>query len=623
MQLFRERQKMNARQVARLLVLLALAVLVSCGEVSRSAAQTAEKGGVLHVQREEVLVRAVVRGAKGQPETSLEKNDFLIYDNGKLQPVTGFSVERSSTGQATELAGKPTSPSQNAGESKLANAPAPPRYVALYFDDLNLTPGDLMQARAAAKQFLDSSLGEGNYAGIFTSSGVGKGYFTNDAGSLQMALQDLESRSLISSKNDCPALDPYEAYLLVSARDPTISSVAAAQTASCLCHVNLLSISTGNAAPAPSSSRFSSSANPLMRIAPPGMSRMSPAMSSALGSQCPNALAYATGQAERLLSETLMQSRQTLMGLQKLIAQMSSLPGEKTIVLVSSGFLSAPLRYEMNALMDFALQSGVTISSLDVKGVYVDAITASEGTNSGGRASLPSSLSSELADERQESLTISDDAMETLAAATGGVFFHNDNNLKQGFRAVASPPEAVYLLAFVPVSLKDDGEFHSLKIKVSGQPGDTIEARNGYFAPSAVAEAKLAAENEMESAVFSNETLNQIPILFAAQSPKPGELSLLTHIDLRSLLFKNKHRRNLDSFTVAAVLFDPSGNFVAGREKTANMQLSNAEFKTLTKSGVVVTNDFTVKPGKYVVRVVVRDSGNGAMATLTKYLQVQ
>lgn len=622
MQLFREGRKMSAWRLARRLAYLA--IVISCASGNRSAAQTSEKGGVLHVQRQEVLIRAIVRDTNGKPETNLQKDSFQIYDNGKLQTITGFSVERSGGGQAAELANKPASPSQNTGESKLAASSAPTRYVAFYFDDLNLTSGDLMQARAAAEKYLGTSLSPGESAGIFTSSGVGQGYFTNDAGSLQMALKNLASRSLISSKSDCPPLDPYEAYELVSARNPTIASVAAAQTAACMCHVNMLSITAGNSAPAPSSSSGGPSrSNPLMRVARPGMSRMSPAMASAIGSGCPNALPYAMSKAEQLLEESSMQSRQTLAGLQKLIVQMSSLPGQKTIVLVSSGFLSDPLRYQMNSLIDFALRSGVAISSLDAKGVYVNSITASEGARSGGRASLPSGLSSELDDERQESLTVSDDGMETLAAATGGAFFHNDNDLTRGFRAVASPPEAVYLLAFAPSNLKDDGALHTLKIRVAGQPRDSVQARGGYFAPSAAAEAKLAADNEMESAIFSSANSDKLPVLFAAQSPKPGELSLLTHIDLRSLLFKNKRRRNLDSFTVATALFDPSGNFVAGREKTANLQLSNAELKKLMKTGVVVSNDFTVKPGKYVVRVVVRDSGNGEMTTLTKYLKVQ
>lgn len=609
------REETGARRATRRLMLLALTMMISCVSGNRSAAQSTEKGGVLRIQREEVLVRAVVRDAKGRPETGLKKTDFLVYDNGKLQTITGFSVEQSGGGQATELAGGPASPLQNAGP---APASTPARYVALYFDDLNLAPGDLMQARAAAERFLDASFNQGSYAGVFTSSGAAEGYFTNDAGSLRMALKNLASRSLISPKSDCPPLDPYEAYQLVSARDPTIASVAAAQTAACMCHIDLRSVST--AAPAPSSS---SGGRPRMGMARPGMARMSPAMTSALSSQCPDALPYAMGQAEQLLEESSMQSRQTLMGLQKLVTQMRSLPGEKTIVLVSSGFLSAPLQYQMNALMDFALRSGVTISSLDAKGVYVDAIAANEGSRSGGQASLPSNLSSELADERQEGLTVSDNGMETLAAATGGAFFHNDNDLAAGFRAGASPPEAVYLLAFTPNGLKDNGALHTLKIKVTGQPRAAVQARSGYFAPSAAAEAKLAADHEMENAVFSNENLDKLPVLFAAQSPKPGELSILTHIDLRSLLFKNKRRRNLDSFTVAAALFDPPGNFVAGREKTADLRLSNAELKKLVKTGVVVSNDFTVKPGKYRVRVVVRDSGNGEMTALTKYLEVQ
>jgi hypothetical protein len=66
--------------------------------------------------------------------------------------------------------------------------------------------------------------------------------------------------------------------------------------------------------------------------------------------------------------------------------------------------------------------------------------------------------------------------------------------------------------------------------------------------------------------------------------------------------------------TVATVLFDENGNFVTGGEKIVKMRLLDATFDKLSRTGLTVKSSFEVKPGRYVVRQVVRDSEGAQMA---------
>jgi len=43
----------------------------------------------------------------------------------------------------------------------------PDRYVAYFFDDIHMQPGDLLQARQAANHHLDKALDAGSRAGVF------------------------------------------------------------------------------------------------------------------------------------------------------------------------------------------------------------------------------------------------------------------------------------------------------------------------------------------------------------------------------------------------------------------------------------------------------------------------
>ena len=84
--------------------------------------------------------------------------------------------------------------------------------------------------------------------------------------------------------------------------------------------------------------------------------------------------------------------------------------------------------------------------------------------------------------------------MAQVAEGTGGEFFHNNNDLKDGFGRLAGSPGA-YILAFAPKDLKPDGKFHQLKVKLAEkETAYSVQARRGYFAPRNEAEAKTEAE---------------------------------------------------------------------------------------------------------------------------------
>jgi len=62
------------------------------------------------------------------------------------------------------------------------------------------------------------------------------------------------------------------------------------------------------------------------------------------------------------------------------------------------------------------------------------------------------------------------------------------------------------------------------------------------------------------------------------------------------------------------VIFDDNGNFVTGGEKILEMKLLDATLERLDRSGITVKSSFDVKPGNYLVRLVIRDKEGESMA---------
>jgi VWFA-related protein len=308
-----------------------------------------------------------------------------------------------------------------------------------------------------------------------------------------------------------------------------------------------------------------------------------------------------------------------------LIRSMSSLPGNRSIVMVSPGFiLASEQRVFENDIFEKAIHASVTINTLDVRGVAtLPGMEASERGYQG--ASSGYLLQADI-----DAASTAQDLLAEFANGTGGTFFHNDNGLTEGLEELAARPEYVYLLGFSPDNLKFDGSYHGLKVTLQNSPGSKpglkIEARRGYWAPNHSISPAEEAKEEIQDAVFSREEMLDIPVKlhteFFKQSESKAELTVETRIDLKGLKFRKADDRNRDTLTVVTGLFDQNGRYVKGTERTLDMQLRDQTMDAARNSGLALKESFDIAPGRYVVRVVVRDTEGRSMAAQNEGVEI-
>jgi hypothetical protein len=287
------------------------------------------------------------------------------------------------------------------------------------------------------------------------------------------------------------------------------------------------------------------------------------------------------------------------------------MPGSRSIVLVSPGFLLfSGLRGQEMELMDRAIRSNIVISSLNARGLYSSLL--------GDAASSNDRLNSPRRRYRFESAQADENVMAELADGTGGKFFHNDNGLKEGLNQLAALPEYTYVLGFSPQNLKFDGSYHGLKVTLVDSKGLELQARRGYWAPNHAADAAEQAKEEIQEAVFSLEEGRDIPVDVTTEFFKTGdamaELTVESRLDLTGLKFRTAGDRSDDTLTVVTGLFDQDGHYVRGVQRIIDLRLRQQTLEKVLGTGMDVKETFDIAPGRYVVRVVVRDSEGQAMA---------
>src|ERR1019366_6479883 len=159
--------------------------------------------------------------------------------------------------------------------------------------------------------------------------------------------------------------------------------------------------------------------------------------------------------AERVTSTSSDQSRIALGTIRDVTNKIAEMPGPRTIVLISPGFLLIDNTQLESEIIDRAVRSNVVISTLDARGVYTgDDIT---------RRNQSEQTVAILQQYASQSATDEANVLSELAYGTGGTFVHNTNDLVEGFQRTAAMPEFYYVLGFAPQNLKNDGKYHALK----------------------------------------------------------------------------------------------------------------------------------------------------------------
>jgi VWFA-related protein len=513
-----------------------------------------------------VLVRVVVRDSNGNVVANLKKEDFELRDNRKPQTISTFSIETPASRASppkldTDSTAEPSEPTA-------AKAPdLPHRFVALLFDDLELSTNDALLLRKAATPLL-SAIGPGDRFAIFTTSGTVHEEFTDDRDKLNEALQHVQSRSDEAiSAGACPPMTFYEAYQIVEGGDPNALQIALSDALAC----------------------------------------------SRAGRQEATALVNSAAQSELSIGENKLQV--SFGNLDGLIRRMTALPGQRIIVLMSPGFFVTPQMYLTQDFIDKATKAGLVINIIDARGVSTSSIYngTTQMNGAAAMAMRPVFVSNEDSVKSQ--------FLEELADGTGGTRFENRNDLDRGLRLAAAEPELSYVLGFAPQDLKFDGKYHQLKVTLAGGQKWTVQARHGYFAPRKADGPEQAAEQEIDEAVYSQEELRQLPLECQTQifkTEKGSHLTVIAHIDARSLKFLKVEDRNNDQLKIVMALFDNNGGFLSGKERNLNLQLKDATLAAIDKTGIRVKFEFEVPPGTFTLRVVARDS-EGAQLGATSH----
>ncbi len=544
-----------------------------------------------------VEIGVAVRDRHGRAVPGLKSDDFRIYDDGQEREIAAFSENPSGSADSAikpATAPPPAAPTGGAVAAPPVAVPmrgavaapavaSPTRFLALFFDDKNATYGeetaDLKRTQAAAGRYVKASLKPGIQMGIFTASGTPLLDFTADAQKLLETIDAVKIHPQFSEKV-CSGMNPYQAYRIAVQQDRETLRLAVVAAGQHRC-----------------------SANP----------------------------EFIKLEADEVWSRVKQSSLETLAAISRVVNYLGGKPGERVLLLASTGFAAGTLEPQQDRIIDQAVHAGVVINSLVTKGLYDELPPGERFDDPAPQRAVYTALPRYQAWAKAEAAEVAerpivmDEAMGNLAEGTGGVLFHNNNDLNAGIRETSVPPQVTYRLSFNPQGVVSDGSYHKLQVKLVHGASYSVEARPGYFARDETPEDQQQASLDKE--VMGSDALTGVPATLALQVEKPSEthrtVRVIAHVDISKLEFAKQNGRQSQRLTIVAAFFDPQGKIVTAKEGRMDLALKPETYSRLAGTGVNAELTFLVSPGIYKLRAVVEEAVTGRMASSTYPVEVR
>jgi VWFA-related protein len=546
-----------------LFVFVALAASLTAQSQQVPASQASQQTPTFKAQVEYVEVDALVTDQQGNFVRDLTKNDFQVFEDGKRQAITTFSL----VDIPIERFDRPLfSPNPIERDVQSNERPFDGRVYVMILDDLHVAPQRTARVRTAARQFIQQRLGANDLmAVIFTG------------GRAQDAQEFTSNKRLLLN-----AVDKFTGQKLESAVITRNNEYFRQRDAGL----------TG-------------------RVDDPNEQERVFKIRSTLTSL--RQVADWFGGVHGRRKTMLFFSEGIDYDLTDIIRGVDAPQSSATTIMS-----------DIQDAIAATARSNVSIYSIDPRGLTdgsEDAISVGQFADQddpvAGRGIGQGGLANEL--------RVSQDSLRQLSDQSGGFAAVNRNDLSSAFERIVRDNSSYYVLAYYPPSDKRDGKFHRIEVRVLDRPGLVVRSRRGYNAPRGKPAPVNTKTGGMPQDLFdainsplqvSGLTMRVFAAPFKGAQPNSSVLVGL------ELLGRDLSLETNSKVDISYMAIDAKAKVFGARTDSITMNLRPDTKSRVEQSGFRVLNRMELPPGRYQLRLAARDITKATIGSVIYDLDV-
>jgi VWFA-related protein len=312
----------------------------------------------------------------------------------------------------------------------------------------------------------------------------------------------------------------------------------------------------------------------------------------------------------------------TSQGMITIAARLAKFPGRKNLIWISSAFPIQTGLYvgsqsdqhnyagDISSVGQALSNADVAVYPVDARGLIgPDVMGQLQGAQYGSRAPV---LTSAAPDDRPFETMIS------LAAGTGGKAYFNTNDLSGSIRHAIDDSRITYVLGYYPDHNKWDGSFREITVKVN-RPGVQLRYRKGYFATEEGGDTADAQKQLLSTALRSPVQIMDLGLeveINPAGVSSARQIRAQIHVLPGQLHFEKNGDRWSDGLEIAWAEFSADGREVGHGAHALGIKPARAGYDEIVQKGLIFSERVTVNREAAEMRLVVRDTGSGAMGSV-------
>ena len=546
-----------------------LLIAVMVGSVALAQQQSDDE--VVRVKANLVNIDVIVKDKKGKYIPDLKAEDFTVVENGVAQKIEFFDAPLSTT-----ETNRPATAPNVATTTPAAGAAR--NFVALVLDSQTTDVTNLKQVREGTLKYVREKITDDDVVALLT--------VTNGLQMLQPFTQD-KARLIAALEN-----------LTINSTSKTFEQKDLGENINAQREI----LTTG--APGGDIQLNSPAAVKLM-IAQRVLAQFLK-LRTALG---------------------LQQSRPILAALAAISEGLRTIPGKKTLVLFSQGFVTpAVLDWQVQSTIDIANRANVAIYIIDSAGLRAGAPASGSLVPSTPLAGVSGITNQEqriravggetvFDNVRQEGQNREYDILYRISGDTGGRFLKGNNDIGQGLERINEEIHARYTLAYRSTNQNFDGTFRKVKIEVK-RPDAQIVSRSGYYAiPPEEIVPLSPADKKLLSGFAAAQANPELPVFVSVSQFRTREglftVPLAIELPPAAVKFERKGDKRAMQLDVLGVLKTTTDKILSRLGGTFDVNLTDADYQSIVNNNIFYRQDMVLAPGEYTLDLIVKDRQSG------------
>ena len=275
----------------------------------------------------------------------------------------------------------------------------------------------------------------------------------------------------------------------------------------------------------------------------------------------------------------------------------------------------------MRAATNEAVRANMAIYSVDSRGLEA---LSPVGNASTGSLRGTAAYSGGAMQSRLDANFGSQETLATLSSDTGGKAFFDSNDFGPAFQQIQHDTEAYYILGFRSTDTARDGSYRHLTVKLNR--GDAkLDYRPGYYAPADFKHQKTedreeALMEQMRSDLPATDVAVYLQALYFRVKDDRFFVPISLIVPGSQIPFLKNGDKSKANIDVMGEVKNAQGIIVGNVRDTVKLALDAAQ--QVQRKNIQYSTGFTLAPGRYHLKFVVRENQTGAMGSFETDLQV-